>query len=182
MNIDIDTIKKILSEIGKQYNYEMIITGSCADLFNTGYRDIDDIDLIIDEAIFNTNIDSMIKYEHIISLKSKIDGHILSRYQYKYIDDKNNISKIRVDFLIKNKDIIEKEIYTFKENDAIYTIISPEKRYDQLLNANANYKKSSLYYENKIKKVQTRIALYEKILFQNSRTDPWQADTTSVES
>jgi len=170
MSVSVDIIKKILLEIGKPYNYQMIITGSCADMFNIGYDNIDDIDIIIDETIFNTNKDSMLNYEHIISLKSKIDGHILDRYEYKYIDEKNSILKIRIDFLVKNKDIIEKETYITKEYNISYIIISPQKRYNQLLNH--NYRKSASNYEEKIKKVKNRIMLYENFLgIKNPKPD-----------
>lgn len=159
MSISIENVKILLKNIGAIYNYEMIITGSCADMFNIGYLDIDDIDIIIQEKVFNANANLMHNFQEISSLKSKIDGHMLKMYHFKY---DNFFSKI--DFLIKNPSIIEKETIKIKDDDITYTIISPQKRYNQLLNN--NYKKSSINYKNKIKKVQTRIALYEKMFFQ----------------
>lgn len=155
--IEKNIITNILVEISELSN-DFILTGSCSDMFNIGYVDIEDIDLIINENSFNKINKLLIKKFNLnYSLRHKKDGHLLNRYVY---------NTIQVDILIKQLSQIDCNTINIKLNET-NTIKNCDlkTRYNQLLNH--NYKHSS----PKIKKVETRLILYEKLFFQTQETD-----------
>lgn len=158
--IDPRIISDMLVEISESCNY-FIVTGSCSDIYNIGYMDIDDIDLIFEKNSFNLCNSLIEKFNPICSLTHKKDGHLLNRYLYK---------NIQIDILVKSFTQIDVNTIDVKlsENVTIKNCDS-KTRYYQLINH--NYKQSLNNYDHKIKKVKERILLYEKILFPDSRND-----------
>lgn len=153
-----EIITKLLSEIGSIFNYEIIITGSCADMFHIGYSDIEDLDFIINQEIYEKciSIDNLFKnkLKLVYTLQHKKDKHLLNTYIY---------DKYKIDIMIKDKSLIPNDIVNIVYESKSYKVFSAEVRYDQLINN--NYKKNfSSNYDLKIAKVSERIKSYQKLL------------------
>lgn len=159
MILDRNQICSILTELYPIYN-DLIITGSCSDMFNIGYTDIEDIDLIVDKKSFEYNQNINDKAKLVYSLTSKIDGHILNRYIYQ---------GVVLDLLIKDFNSLNIDCIDININNITIKNCSIKSRYDQLVKN--NYKKSHTNYDKKIKKVEERISAYKKILFDDSRNE-----------
>jgi hypothetical protein len=156
--IDRISIINILTELSELYDY-WILTGSCSDMFNIGYNDIEDIDIIVEANNFYAIDLPKEKFNLIYSLKHKKDSHLLNRYLY---------NSIQIDILVKT--LLQTDISTVDidlgNNNKIKSC-DINTRYLQLINH--NYKESFSNYDIKIKKVQERILKYKNLLFADSR-------------
>ena len=157
MILSINTAIDLLTEIGSIYDYQCIITGSCADMFHIGYTNIEDIDLTIDYNTYNFYNNRYHPNKKLMissySLIHKTGTHEIHRYFYK---------QCGLDLMIKNKSEIDTEIVDVHHNNIVFKVFSHKARLKQLINN--SYNEESDNYESKIKKVSERIEIYKKIL------------------
>lgn len=152
--IEEDTIKQILVELSDILSDQYIVTGSCADMFNIGYKEVEDFDLVIEETVYHAlhqKHKSSLKQRH--TLKHKKDGHILKRCTYK---------NYKVDLMIKKKELIDKDITKVDIDNHKIMIFGNHARYNQL--QTYNYRNTSPVAHKKYPKVFYRIEQYKILL------------------
>lgn len=159
MLISEEKIKKLILEIFSIFNYECILTGSCADYFHTGYSNIEDIDATIDCDIYDKYINANHPYKEnlklLLKLKHKIDGHIIYRYLYK---DTYNF-----DIFSKTKNLIDTDIINLKLEDKIIKVFSANIRLYQLKTNKYRANLSGEMLQKKLDKVNERVLLYNNL-------------------
>jgi predicted GNAT family N-acyltransferase len=150
-----ELILKKLTDVCDLLNNQCIITGSCADFFHIDYKDIDDIDIIIETQHFNQSMLDDKRIIIIAKLVSKKDGHLLYRCLF-------NLTKL--DILVKDINLIDFEVELMSCNDKIYRVCSKKSRYNQLMNNTYRKLKNETHIAKKLEKVNQRLEIYESIL------------------
>lgn len=164
-----EIIEKILFDLSKLLDNQFIITGSIADFFHIGYKDIHDVDIFLKDIDFisnknNLSLNNDISYvSSLIGIKTK-KGTALHKYKYKNLYD-IDITTVDQSYgwifgRIKKPFLEDGDITIVSMKEKKYKIFSPMVRINQL--SKNNYTKKHPNYELKVEKAIKRAKIYEE--------------------
>jgi len=162
MIIDQNNIIYLIKYISQLFDNKCILTGSAADFLHLNYQYVQDIDFVVEHNLYyDIRKLSSINKNHpfnlltrIGSLKNTKDHHLLHTYLYDNI--------YQIDLLIKEQNLISKNIQTLQINTQTINLFSPETRLEQL--KKYNYRNTIPEFHIKYANIMARIAQYNEML------------------